>query len=77
MVYENGDPDYGIWRWVLCLVYSCHLVDHLALHSAGLAVGLIKDAPSCEVLLRRIEKEAEDAIGNLSSMVSSKQKAKL
>ncbi|KAG8873119.1 hypothetical protein FRB97_007008 [Tulasnella sp. 331] len=58
LVYENGDPDYGIW-------------------SAGLAVGLINDAPSCEVLLRRIEKEAEDGIGNLSNLVSLKQKAKL
>jgi len=58
LVYENGDPDYGIW-------------------SAGLAMGIITDAPSCEVLLRRIEKEAEEAIGNLSNSVSSKQKAKL
>ncbi|KAG9002573.1 hypothetical protein FRB93_011447 [Tulasnella sp. JGI-2019a] len=45
--------------------------------SAGLAMGLIKDAPSCEVLLRRIEKEAEDAIGNLSNLVSRREKAKL
>ncbi|KAF9236470.1 hypothetical protein BU15DRAFT_63944 [Melanogaster broomeanus] len=29
VVYENGDPDYGIW-------------------SAGIAIGLIKDIPTCE-----------------------------
>jgi len=58
LVYENGDPDYGIW-------------------SAGIALGLIKDAPSCEVLVRRIEKEAEDIIGDLSKCVVPKEKAKL
>ncbi|KAG8906939.1 hypothetical protein FRB99_005713 [Tulasnella sp. 403] len=58
LVYENGDPDYGIW-------------------SAGIAVGLIKDIPSCEVLLRTIEKEAEETIGGLSQLVVPKQKAKL
>lgn len=57
LVYENGDPDYGIW-------------------SAGIAMGLIKDAPSCEVLLRRIENEAEEVIGGLSNLVV-KEKAKL
>lgn len=44
--------------------------------SAGIAMGLIKDAPSCEVLLRRIENEAEEVIGGLSNLVV-KEKAKL
>ncbi|KAG8957757.1 hypothetical protein FRC00_003555 [Tulasnella sp. 408] len=58
VVYENGDPDYGIW-------------------SAGIAMGLIKDAPSCEVLLRRIENEAETIIAGLSNLVVKNEKARL
>jgi len=50
IVYENGDPDYGIW-------------------SAGIVLGLIKDIPTCEELLRRIEREAEDTISGISNMV--------
>ena len=50
MVYENGDPDYGIW-------------------SAGIAVGLIDDIPTCEELLKRLEREVEDIVGGLNSIV--------
>ena len=50
IVYEKGDPDYGIW-------------------SAGIVLGLIKDIPTCEELLRRIEREAEDTISGISNMV--------
>lgn len=55
LVYENGDPDYGIW-------------------SAGIAVGLIKDIPTCEELLVRMEKEAEDIIGGMYKMVHAQSK---
>ncbi|KAI0350883.1 inosine monophosphate dehydrogenase [Trametes cingulata] len=60
LVYENGDPDYGIW-------------------TAGIVMGLIKDCPTCEELLRRIEREAEEVIGELQALkVSGGQtKAKL
>lgn len=40
--------------------------------SAGLVVGLIKDIPTCEVLLKRIEKEAEDVIDGLAKLKTSK-----
>ncbi|KII90845.1 hypothetical protein PLICRDRAFT_106539 [Plicaturopsis crispa FD-325 SS-3] len=54
LVYENGDPDYGIW-------------------SAGVCLGLIKDIPTCEELLSRIEREAEAIIDGLRvSIVKSK-----
>jgi NAD(P)H-dependent flavin oxidoreductase YrpB (nitropropane dioxygenase family) len=56
LVYENGDPDYGIW-------------------SAGLCVGLIKDIPTCEELLSRIEREAEEVIDGMSRL--KVQKARL
>ncbi|KAI0743197.1 inosine monophosphate dehydrogenase [Irpex lacteus] len=46
VVYDAGDPDYGIW-------------------TAGVSMGLIKDIPTCEELVSRIEKDAEDIIDNL------------
>ncbi|KAI0697050.1 hypothetical protein BC835DRAFT_1474757 [Cytidiella melzeri] len=51
VVYEVGDPDYGIW-------------------SAGVSVGLIKDIPTCEELVSRIEKETEDVIDSLANLKS-------
>ncbi|KAJ6508853.1 putative 2-Nitropropane dioxygenase [Mycena sanguinolenta] len=50
LVYENGDPDYGIW-------------------TAGIAMGLITDIPTCDELLRTLEKGTEDIITNLNSIV--------
>lgn len=49
VVYEIGDPDYGVW-------------------SAGIVIGLIKDIPTCEELLKRIENEAEGTIARLSKL---------
>ncbi|KAI0051100.1 inosine monophosphate dehydrogenase [Auriscalpium vulgare] len=49
MVYENGDPEYGIW-------------------SLGISVGVIKDIPTCEELVSRLESETEAIIENLSRM---------
>lgn len=55
VVYEIGDPEYGVW-------------------SAGIVMGLIKDIPTCEELLSRIESEAESTIERLNkqSCVRSK-----
>ncbi|KAJ7109692.1 putative 2-Nitropropane dioxygenase [Mycena crocata] len=50
VVYESGDPDYGIW-------------------SAGICVGLIDDIPTCEDLLRTLEKGVEDIIMNMNTVV--------
>jgi NAD(P)H-dependent flavin oxidoreductase YrpB (nitropropane dioxygenase family) len=55
IVYENGDPDYGIW-------------------SAGLVLGLIHDIPTCEVLLKRIEREAEEIITGMSKLIKVEAK---
>jgi len=55
VVYENGDPDHGIW-------------------SAGLCVGLIKDIPTCDDLLKRIEREADEVIDGLSKLKAVKAK---
>ncbi|KAF7324282.1 Inosine monophosphate dehydrogenase [Mycena sanguinolenta] len=51
VVYENGDPNYGIW-------------------TAGyIAMGLITDIPTCDELLRTLEKGMENIITNLSTVV--------
>lgn len=56
LVYENGDPDHGIW-------------------TAGQIVGLIKDIPTCEVLVKRIVDEAEETIrGRLDRMLVRESK---
>lgn len=55
VVYEAGDPDYGIW-------------------SAGMVQGLIHDIPTCEELISRIVREAEEIIqGRLAGMVGGKR----
>ncbi len=37
--------------------------------TAGIVMGLIKDIPTCEELLRRIEREAEEVIGGMAALV--------
>jgi len=37
--------------------------------TAGIVVGLIRDIPTCEALLRRLEKEVEDVVGQLKGFV--------
>jgi NAD(P)H-dependent flavin oxidoreductase YrpB (nitropropane dioxygenase family) len=57
-------------------VYEIGDVD-AGIWSAGTAVGLIKDVPTCEELLRRIEREAGAIIDSLVQLKSSSAKAKL
>lgn len=45
--------------------------------TAGIAMGLIKDSPSCEELVKRIEREAEEVIEGLSRLRVDNPKAKL
>ena len=42
--------------------------------SAGIVIGLIKDIPTCEELLKRIEAEAEGTIERLNKLSSVKAK---
>lgn len=37
--------------------------------TAGPVMGVIKDVPTCEVLLKRIEREAEEAIGRVAALM--------
>ncbi|KAF9454713.1 2-nitropropane dioxygenase [Macrolepiota fuliginosa MF-IS2] len=41
--------------------------------SAGIAAGLINDIPTCEELLRRLEREVEGVVSHLASVVSVQQ----
>jgi NADH:quinone reductase (non-electrogenic) len=45
--------------------------------SAGIAIGLIHDIPTCEKLLTRLEREAEQIIEEMNTFVDRKAKAKL
>lgn len=42
--------------------------------SAGVSVGLIKDCPTCEELVQRIEREAEEVIDNMAKLKVVKAK---
>jgi len=42
--------------------------------TAGMCIGLIHDVPTCEVLIRRIEKEAEASISTVSSLIVPRSK---
>jgi Dioxygenases related to 2-nitropropane dioxygenase len=54
VVYETGDPEYGIW-W------------------ASMTQGLIHDIPTCEELIGRIVREAEQLIaGRLAALLSER-----
>ncbi|CAO3574766.1 unnamed protein product [Mortierella alpina] len=56
------------------LVYEIGDPDH-GIWTAGQIVGLIKDIPTCEVLLKRMVKEAEGTIrGRLETMIVSEAK---
>ncbi|KAG6900174.1 hypothetical protein C0993_001886 [Termitomyces sp. T159_Od127] len=46
----------------------------LGIWSAGVAVGLITDIPTCKELLDRLEREVEEIIGQMNSIVQSKSK---
>lgn len=42
----------------------------LKVWTAGQVIGLIHDIPTCDVLLKRIEKEAEDSLKEKLSMTN-------
>ncbi|KAI1786056.1 inosine monophosphate dehydrogenase [Ganoderma leucocontextum] len=58
------------------LVYELGDPEH-GIWTAGIVMGLIKDVPTCEELLRRIEVETEEAIGGLSALRVPRAQAKL
>lgn len=55
------------------LAYDLGDVDNGA-WTAGAAMGLINDAPTCKILLERLERGVEEIIGNLNSTVIARSK---
>ena len=45
--------------------------------SAGITIGLINDIPTCEELLKRMEREAEEVIEGMARLRVTKVQAKL
>ncbi|KAI0716406.1 inosine monophosphate dehydrogenase [Earliella scabrosa] len=58
------------------LVYDKGDAD-IGIWTAGIVMGLIKDVPTCEELLRRIEAEAEEVIAGMAALRTPAAKAKL
>ncbi|KAI2633374.1 2-nitropropane dioxygenase-like protein [Xylaria nigripes] len=52
-VFENGDPEFGVW-------------------TAGQVMGLINDIPTCDALLTRIEKDAEQTLMSKLKLTKAK-----
>ena len=61
------------WLWVIQVVYEIGDADY-GVWSAGIVMGLIKDIPTCEELLKRIESEAEGTIERLNKLRDFKAK---
>ncbi|KAF9077636.1 inosine monophosphate dehydrogenase [Rhodocollybia butyracea] len=55
------------------VVYETGDLDY-GVWSAGVTLGLINDIPTCKELLDRMEREAEEIIGKLSTLVTTKAK---
>ena len=58
------------------LVYELGDPEH-GIWTAGIVIGLIKDIPTCEELVRRVEREAEEAIEGLVRLRVPRAQAKL
>lgn len=72
LVYENGDPEYGIWTAGVSFptfLLVGEYVDAESSHVTQVCIGLIHDVPTCEELVRRMEKEAEDVVNGLQRTV--------
>ncbi|KAJ8596659.1 inosine monophosphate dehydrogenase [Rhizopogon salebrosus TDB-379] len=55
------------------VVYETGDADY-GIWSAGIALGLIKDIPTCKELLLRMEREAEEIIGGMNKLITAKAK---
>lgn len=78
-VFINGDPEYGVSDFASLSAYVPMRWDVSAdmndtqVWTAGQVIGLIHDIPTCEELVGRISKEAEDALKEKLTLVSPTQ----
>ena len=59
----------------MCLAELVPGLTNLQVWTAGQVIGLIHDIPSCDVLVKRIEKEAVDSIRKTSALFQDSQPA--
>lgn len=77
-VFINGDPEYGVSNVAtpqlvcICIGFGADM-DDTQVWTAGQVIGLIHDIPTCEELVGRISKEAEDALKEKLTLVSPTQ----
>lgn len=74
-VFVNGDVEFG----VSLSVYACELLvlitDYrLQVWTTGQVIGLIHDIPTCDVLVKRIENEAETALKERLALLKPESK---
>ena len=64
-------PEFGLREFfhLLFLLFS-----FANFSSSGQVIGLINDIPSCEELLRRIEKEAEESLAQSQALIVPRSK---
>lgn len=77
-VFINGDPEYGVSYvthpgWYAHALASALTRIDTQVWTAGQVIGLIHDIPTCEELVGRISKEAEDALKEKLTLVSPTQ----
>ena len=65
-VFINGDPEYGVSFHLHALaglvILQLYVLMRWQVWTAGQVMGLIHDIPTCDVLVKRIEKEAVEAM---------------
>jgi len=68
-VFLNGDPDYGVSNIIPAhLIAAVLQADSLQVWTAGMCIGLIHDIPTCDELLKRIEREAKEVLQQQMSL---------
>lgn len=66
-VFINGDPEYGVSSQSHMLEISFWHI--FQVWTAGQVIGLIHDIPTCDVLVKRIEREAEETLNMASALI--------
>jgi NAD(P)H-dependent flavin oxidoreductase YrpB (nitropropane dioxygenase family) len=71
-VFLNGDAEHGVCS--LNLPVCGHETNRCQVWTAGQAIGLIHDIPTCDELLSRMEREALDAMERTRSLYTTQTK---
>lgn len=75
-VFLNGDPDYGV-DYYHPAASDVNTDQIIQVWTAGICMGLIHDIPTCEELLKRMEREAKEILQQQASLYKEESTAKL